>query len=377
MLIGIEATRANKLTKTGVEWYAWHVIQELKKLTSGGTANGNSWILYSNKVLTGGLEALPENWYEMRIKWPFPFGWTQFRLSYELSRRKVDVLWMPGSTLPRVFPAQTVVTVHDIGFHRLPKLYKPRQVHIHEHAMKEIAKKAARIITVSEFSGREIAEAYNIDPKKIAITPNGIDHDAYQPIKDFDAIEERLHRYQIPRPFFVAIGRLEAKKNIVTLIKAFTQFKTRRGLGDPYKLVLIGAPGFGVDAIRQAIENSTVKSDIMELGYVPESDIPFILNAADALVHPSWYEGFGIPPVQAMACGCPVLSSNAASMPEVCGDAALFFSPSEPEQLTAALARLVDEPGLKEKLRIAGISRAGRYTWKATAEKTLPVLTRW
>jgi len=374
MLIGIEATRANRATKTGVEWYAWHVIQELKKLTQG---NGKSWVLYSNKILTGGLEVLPDNWYEVRIKWPFAYGWTQFRLSYEMYRRKPDVIWMPGSTLPRVMPKQTVITVHDIGFHRLPKLYPRRQVQVHERAMKEIAKRAARIITVSEFSAREISEAYGIDPKKIAITYNGIDHNVYRPINDSEAIENRLRRYRIPRPFFVAVGRLETKKNITTLIKSFTALKTRRGVGDPHRLVLIGTRGYGYDEIKKEIENSTVKSDIIELGYIPESDMPYILNAAEALIHPSWYEGFGIPPIEAMACGCPVISSNAASLPEVCADAAIYFAPGEPEELTSALSRLIDEPGLKERLKVSGVSRAAKFTWKATAEKTLPVLTRW
>lgn len=374
MTIGIEATRANKPQKTGVEWYAWHVIQELKRLT---TTDGNSWILYSNAPLVNGLEMLPENWYEIRATWPFPYGWTQFRLSHELKKHKIDTLWMPGSTLPRYFPKNTVVTVHDIGFHRMPKLYKPRQVHIHEHAMKEIAKKAARILTVSEFSGREIAEAYNIDPKKIAITYCGVDHNTYHPIKDGNAVEARLRRYQIPSPFFVCVGRLEAKKNIVTLIKAFTQFKVRRGIGDPYKLVLIGIPGFGYEAIKREIANSTVKSDILELGYVPESDMPYILAGAEALIHPSWYEGFGIPPVQAMASGCPVVSSNAASLPEILGDAAIYFSPDQTEDLTAVLTRITNEPGLKNDLRVKGVTQASKYTWKSTAEKTLPVLTRW
>lgn len=374
MMIGIEATRANKPGKTGVEWYAWHVIQELKKLTVG---DGNSWVLYSNQVLSGGLEELPENWYEVRIKWPLPFGWTQIPFSFELSRRPPDVLWMPGSTLPRVVPKQTVITVHDVGFHRLPELYKKRQVHIHEQAMREIVKKAARIITVSEFAAREMVEAYGIDPRKIAITPLGIDHTLYRPISDPEAIEERLRRYQIPRPFVTAIGRLEAKKNIAFLVKAFSEYKTRRGVGDPLHLVLIGPPGFGYEDVRREIDKSPVKSDIIELGYVAEADKPYILNAADALIQASRYEGFGIPPLEAMACGCPVLSSGAASLPEVCGDAAVYFSPTEPEECVAALKRLMEEDGLRETLRSAGLTRASLYTWKATAEKTLPVLTRW
>ncbi|MCI0479702.1 glycosyltransferase, partial [Candidatus Uhrbacteria bacterium] len=228
MLIGIEASRANKPEKTGVEWYAWHLIRELKGLTAD---DGHSWILYSNGALKGGLDVLPANWFEVRAAWPFPYGWTQFRLSWELRRRKVDVAFFPGSTLPRYSPAKTVVTVHDVGFHRLPKLYKPRQVHIHEMAMREIRKRAARIVTVSEFSGREIADAYGIDPARIAITPNGVDHDLYRPITDAVAVEERLRRHRIGQPFFVAVGRLEAKKNTVNLVRAFTAFKSRRGIG--------------------------------------------------------------------------------------------------------------------------------------------------
>jgi glycosyltransferase involved in cell wall biosynthesis len=375
MLIGIEASRANKLAKTGVEWYAWHVIQELKKSTS---ADGNYWILYTNAILHGGLEALPSNWFEVRAKWPLPFGWTQFRLSWEMMRRPVDVLFFPGSTLSRVIPKKTVVTVHDVGFHRFPKLYKRRQVRIHEAAMADIKRRGVRIATVSEFSAREIAESYGIDPSRIAITPNGVDHALYRPIADMAAIDERLRRHRIAKPFFLTIGRLESKKNIVNLIKAFTGFKARRGIGDPHTLVLAGIPGNGYDEIKKTIAESSARSHIVELGYVPERDLPYLLNAAEALVHPSLYEGFGIPPVMAMASGCAVLSSNAASLPEVIGpDSALYFSPDQPEAIVDAMSRLVSESGLKERLRTAGIGCAAKYTWENTAKKTLSVLTDW
>ncbi len=377
MLIGIEATRANKSFKTGVEWYAWHVTQELKQLTVG---DGNSWILYSNKLLTSGLEVLPDNWYEVRLKWPLAYGWTQLRLSYELYRHPIDVLWLPGSTLPRVTPKQTVVTVHDVGFHQYPQLYKPRQVKVHERAMREIAKTAARIITVSEFSGYAIAAAYGIEPQRIAIVPNGVNHSLYRPLTtpdDLTTIEARLRRYHISQPFFLTIGRLEAKKNLTTLIKAFNAFKSRLGLGSPHRLVLVGVPGFRYDEIKREIASSSFNTDIIELGYVPELDLPYLINAAEALIHPSLYEGFGLPPVQAMACGCPVVASEAASLPEILQDAALYFSPTEPEELAAALKRLMDELGLKANLRRAGLMRAAAYTWRATAEKTLPVLTLW
>jgi glycosyltransferase involved in cell wall biosynthesis len=375
MLIGIEATRANKLKKTGVEWYAWHVIQELKKLTAN---DGNSWVLYSNEMLRGGLEALPSNWFEVRAKWPLPYGWTQLRLSWEMWRRPTEVLFLPGSTLPRILPKKSVVTVHDVGFHRFPQLYKKRQVSIHEAAMKDIRRRASRIITVSEYSGREIAEAYGIDPSRIAVIPNGIDHNIYRPIADRASVDERLQRYRLTRPYFIALGRMESKKNLVTLVKAFDLFKARRGVGDPHSLVFVGIPGYGYEEIKSAIAKSPSRSSIHELGYVPEMDLPALLNAAEALVHPSWYEGFGIPPILAMACGCPVISSDAASLPEVIGpDAAIYFPPDQTEALTVAMTRMVSEQGLKEKLRTAGVSRAAKYTWTNTANLTLPVLSAW
>jgi glycosyltransferase involved in cell wall biosynthesis len=375
MLIGIEASRANKPAKTGVEWYAWHLIQGLKQATID---DKNSWILYTNALLHGGLETLPENWFEVRAAWPFPYGWTQLRLAWEMYRRPVDVLFLPGSTMPRVVPKKTVVTLHDVGFHKLPHLYKKRQIHIHEAAVREAVKRAARIVTVSEFSGRELVDLYGIDPSRIAITPLGVDHTLYHPIDNAEAIETRLLRYRIARPFFMAIGRLESKKNIALLVRAFTEFKTRRGIGDPHKLILIGIPGFGYEEIRKAIDASSVKTDILELGYVPETDIPPLLNAAEALIHPSWYEGFGLPPVQAMAAGCPVISSTAASLPEVIGaDNAIFFPPDQTERLVAAMERIASETGLKDTLRAAGQKRAAIYTWEETVKATLPVLTAW
>lgn len=375
MLIGIEASRANKPAKTGVEWYAWHVIQELKRLTPG---DKNSWILYTNAILQGGLEALPENWYEVRAKWPFPFGWTQFRLAWEMIHRPTDVLFVPGSTMPRIVPKKTVVTIHDMGFHHLPKLYKKRQVHIHEIAVREAVKRATRIITVSEFTGRDLVQSYGADPSRIAITPLGVDHGLYRPITDVAAIEECLTRHHLSRPFFMTVGRIEAKKNILMLINAFTQFKARQGIGSPYKLVLAGIPGFGYEEVKRAIAASPVKDDIKELGYLAEADKPLLLNAASALIHPSKYEGFGIPVLEAMACGCPVLTSTAASLPEVAGEGnALFFSPDDVEALIAQMQHVVSDDAVVTKLKEAGIARAAGFTWEQTAKLTLPVLTAW
>jgi glycosyltransferase involved in cell wall biosynthesis len=375
MLIGIDASRANKPVKTGVEWYSWHLIQELKKLT---VKDGHSWILYTNDPLKDELAELPENWYEVRAKWPPKRLWTQVRMSWEMWRRPIDVLFVPAHVLPPIRPDRSVVTIHDVGFHRIPKLYSKADIGYHETTTKSIAKSDARIITVSEFSGREIVDLYKVKSQRIAITYPGVDHDLYRPIADGSSIEAKLKQLHVPRPYFLYIGRLEAKKNVLNLVKAFDVFKMHRGVGDPTHLILAGVPGNGFDEIKKAINASVFKHQILQLGYTDEENIPYLLNGAEALVHVSLYEGFGITPVQAMACGCPVVSSDAASLPEVIGTGnAIFVPPMQTEVISRALERIVSEHGLKEALRQKGIARAARYTWKATAEATLPVLTQW
>ena len=375
MLIGIDASRANKAKKTGVEWYSFHLIEALKKLTVN---DGNQWVLYTREPLAGGLEILPENWYEVRANWPPRRLWTQVRLSWEMWRRPPDVLFVPAHVLPPFRPEKSVVTVHDVGFHRFPKLYKEAQIRYHETTTRHIVHSGGRMIAPSEFTGRELVELYRADPSRIAITPLGIDHDLYTPVTDPYQIESALSKYHVPRPYVLFIGRLEAKKNVVGLVKAFNRFKELRGLGDPTMLVLAGPQGYRYDEIKREIEASPYKDRIHEIGYVDEKDKPALLSGAMAYCQVTWYEGFGIPPLEAMACGCPVIASNTSSLPEVIGEGNAFFVPPDgTEQFAQALIRLSDDKAYGDDLRRRGIERAKNFTWEKTARATLPVLTEW
>lgn len=374
MLIGIDASRANKPKKTGVEWYAYHLIQALKKLTVG---DKNQWVLYTREPLTGGLENLPENWYEVRAKWPPKRLWTQMRMSWEMWRRPADVLFVPAHVLPPIRPDRSVVTIHDVGFHVMPHLYKAADKSYHETTTRNIVKSDARIIVPTEFTGRELVRLYKADASRIAITHLGIDHDLYHPREQAE-IDAVLTKYHVPSSYFFFIGRLEDKKNIVNLIKAFDAYKLHRGMGDPTSLVLAGIPGHGYTDIKKQIEASPHKIQIIELGYVPETDVPVLMAGAEGYIQISWYEGFGIPPLQAMACGTPVVAANNSSMPEVLGnDNALLVAPDAIDATALALERLVSDKGLQERLSEKGIQRAKQFTWEETARKTLPVLTEW
>jgi len=374
MLIGIEASRANRLQKTGVEWYAYRLIQAMKQ---DPMQDPHAWIMYSNDALSMGLERLPINWHERRLSWPPKYLWTQLRLSLEMLQKPPEVLFVPAHVLPRFTPKRSVVTVHDVCFHKYPELYKPRQVAYHEWSTADIVKSGAKIITVSEFCKREIMEGYHVPAERITVTPLGVDHATYKPASPevIDAMQARL---QIPEPYLLFVGRLETKKNILVLIEAFKRHKQSRGVGDPLRLVLAGLPGEGFDAIGKAIADSGCAEFVHITGYISEADKVALLSGALAYVQPSFYEGFGLPPLEAMACGAPVISSNAASLPEVVGEGnALFFDPLDVEALRVHLENVLDHAETRSSLRSAGLAWAPRFRWDKTARQTLQILTTW
>lgn len=374
MLIGIEASRANRFQKTGVEWYAYELIQQMKQLPE---AQDHSWLLYTNEALMQGLEKGPTNWHQIRLKWFPKYLWTQLRLSFEMYRHSPQVLWIPAHVLPRIAPKQSVVTIHDIGFHHLPHLYKPRQVSYHEWSTKDILKRAAKIITVSEFSKCDLIENYQAPAEKIFVTHLGVHREKYQalPRTTSDAI---LARLQIPSPYLVFVGRIESKKNVGLLLDAFARYKVSRGMGDPLHLVLIGQPGFGYEEIMRKASKEIVQSFVHVTGYVTETEKIALLSRARALVHPAFYEGFGLTPLEAMACGAPVLCSKVASLPEVIGEEnALWFDPNNAESLEQQIVAIVDRDDLRQQLAERGSLHCKKYTWQETAKKTFDILTEW
>lgn len=382
MIIGIDATRANRPQKTGVEWYGYHMIQHLKRLEE---ADHHSWLLYGNTPLTHGLELGPAAWHEVRLAWPPKYLWTQGRLSLEMWRRPPDVLYVPSHVLPRVVPRRTVVVIHDVGFRRLPQLYKPVQRLYHEWSTRDIMKRASRILTVSEFSKQEILDTFGGSSDQIQVIYPGIDHDRYHR-RTWHDTKPVLERFQIPKPFFLYIGRIERKKNIELIIKAFERFvieafekfKTRRGMGDPFRLVLVGQPGAGYDHVEQLIAQSPVGSMIHVVGYVNEEEKIALLSSAAALIHPAWYEGFGIPVIEAMACGCPVICSRVAALPEIAGeDNVLWFDPANIYDLVRQMSVVLHPDTEQEKRSREAMRWSQRYTWEEAAKQTLRMLTDW
>ncbi|MBU1705988.1 MAG: glycosyltransferase family 1 protein [Candidatus Uhrbacteria bacterium] len=364
MVIGIDASSANRAKRTGVQWYAYNLLEEFKKLAT----TDDRVVLYLDAPLLDDMKSLPNNWEARVLKWSLP-GWNTFRLSWEMWRRPPDVLFVPANKIPLIHPKKTVTTIHDIGPDRVPNVYEPKVRQQVKAATKAAVKGASKIFTVSQFTKSELVSVYMVLKEKMIVTPLAADTTRYQKL-EASKINPVLAKYRLGRSYFLHVGRLENKKNLGTIIRAFETFKSTRGLGDPFELVLVGSPGFGYSTIKQYINGSSAKDSIRELGYVDEADVPAIMNQATAYLFPSWYEGFGIPALETMACGTVLIASDIGALREVAADAAIFVSPSEPEAWARALDRIASEPTVREEFEQKGLERVKEFSWKKTAELT-------
>lgn len=367
MRIGIDASRANSSQKTGVEWYAFFVIQELKKIIQAE----HQVELYTREPLQGELANLPSHWQVRVLDWWPRRLWTQLRLSWEMWRRPPDVLFVPAHFLPFVYPTRSVITVHDCGGLRFPSGYTLFE-RVYARWSLARAMRQATILTPSRFSQEEIIYLFKKEKPHVLSIPNAFDKEKFFPITDISRLDQVKQKYNLHQPFFLSISRLEEKKNTAGIVKAFEMF--RENQNNNYGLMLLGKQGYGFAKVRVALNISKYKNDIILPGWADTEDVPVLMSLATAFVFPSFYEGFGIPLLEAMACGLPVIASNTASCPEVAGAAALLVNPQRPGEIALAMGEIVNSPELRERLRQAGLKRAGEFTWRSSAEQVWRVL---
>ena len=371
MTIGIDASRANKSEKTGTEWYSYHLIQELKKITDPK----DQFVLYSREKLRDEIGDLPPNWQSRVLNWAPKKLWTQIRLSWEMWQRPPEMIFIPAHTIPLIHPDKVVTTCHDVAFLRLPEAYDWLALRYHKFAIKFVIRHAAKIISVSEFTKNELVEFFKISPGRIAVVPNGYDSERYKVIEDKEAVAKVLEKYKITEPYILYAGRMELKKNTPGLVEAFGLLKKSSKFQVPsYKLVLVGQPGFGYEKVIKAIADNDLQNDVIMPGWVGKHDLPHLMNGAAVFVFPSLYEGFGIPILEAMACGTPVVASGIPALREVAGEAAYLVDPYSPENMAEGINRVLTDEHLREDLKIRGLERARQFSWERCAKETWEVL---
>jgi glycosyltransferase involved in cell wall biosynthesis len=231
-------------------------------------------------------------------------------------------------------------------------------------------RRASKIIAVSEYTKRDIANHYGIDENKIEVVHEGV-HENYKAVKGSDKTRQVLKRYGIPDQYVLYVGRLHEGKNLIRLLQAYARVR-KQGQAD-YRLVFVGRELFNALPIYREVSRLGLGKEVIFSGYVEGKDLPVIYSHAAAFVYPSLFEGFGLPPLEAMACGTPVLSSSAGSLEEVIGDGGLLFDPCSLDQMTESLDRILRDKSLREDLRQRGFKRASLFSWENAAKKTLKV----
>ena len=313
---------------------------------------------------------------EIRAPFPTPNEyarafWEQTIVPVQTAALGVDVYHSPNYILPATLSRPSVVTIHDLTF--LQAALHRHTSHLYLSALTDLALRRARaIIAVSAWTRDSIVSRYPEVADRIEVIYQGLDPSFRCPSPDeLDRFRVRLGRLA---PYVLFVGTLEPRKNVARLIAAFERAVEAAGL--PHHLVLIGARGWKTEEIDRAIALSPVRQRIHQIGYVAEEELPLWYAAADLFVYPSLLEGFGLPPLEAMASGTPVITSNCSALPEVVGDAAITVSPADTSALSAAMVRVLTDPLFADALRQAGLRRAQLFTWSEAARRHVALYER-
>jgi len=265
----------------------------------------------------------------------------------------------------------TVLTVHDLIYHLFPQYHKRLNRTYLGAAMPLFVRRATAVITVSESSKRDLVRLYGVRPEKVTVVYEGASANL-SPAAD-DEIARVRRRYGLPERFAVTVGTIEPRKNLSRLLDAFVIAKERvPDLG----LVVVGSKGWLYQSFFRKLESHECRDHVLVAGYVSEEDLAAVYSAADLCVVPSLYEGFGLPVLEAMACGTPVVCSRASSLPELGGDAVLYFDPRDADEMGETVGRLARDASLREELRAKGMAQVARFSWERTARETMAVYRR-
>jgi glycosyltransferase involved in cell wall biosynthesis len=352
----------------GISRYIYHLLTQLRALNGDDSFT----VFVGRQPVDAALAptprfrlkavGLPTNRPAVRILWE------QFLQPAALRRAGVDLLHSLAFAEPLLWEGPSVVSFMDVSFLRFPRAFN-RCNRLYLTTMARAAvRRANHLLTISEQTRQDLLDLLGARPEQVTVTYCGVD-DAFRP-HDPAAVSAFRARHELPEQFILYVGTLEPRKNVPRLLEAYARLRRQRAAPP---LVLVGGRGWQHAAIDARLDALELGDAVRFLGYVPAADLPLCYNAAGVFVYPSLYEGFGLPPLEAMACGTPVVASNTSSLPEVLGDAALLVDPHDPAALADALASALSDTPLRQRLRAAGLARARQFSWQRMAEQTLAV----
>jgi glycosyltransferase involved in cell wall biosynthesis len=360
--------------KAGLGRYARTLAEHL--VTQG---NGNAYIAFAygrftDDALSPALRALPRAHVPLDAR-PWRMGvWLAHALGVGLDRwlPRADIFHATEHLLPPLKNAKTVFTLHDLIFRLFPEYHLPLNHWFLTNAMPHFLRRADAIIAVSECTKRDAISNYQLPPEKITVIYEGV-NPALRPENDLDRIAEARARYANHQPFLFFVSTIEPRKNIIALVDAL---RVLRAHGHSYRLLIAGRKGWLYQPTFDHVKRTGMSDAVGFLDYVPDADLPALFAACEAFVFPSLYEGFGLPVLEAMACGAPVICSNMSSLPEIAGDAALLVNPRGVGEIAAAIERVIGDANLRAELRAKGLARAAQFSWERAARETSQVYRR-
>jgi glycosyltransferase involved in cell wall biosynthesis len=340
--------------------------------------DGLRYTAFASRAASAHISRIPvrSTWLPTERPW-VRIVWEQAIQPFVAMAERLDLLHGLAFVSPRAGGCPTIVTIHDLSFALFPGFFRGANAAYLRLFTRISCRRAARIIAVSEHTRADVVRLYGVPGRRVEAIPQGVDARFFP--RSASEIAEFKRAHALPDHFILFVGTLEPRKNLVKLIEAFsnlTHLHCAQAQVSPIsnlKLVLVGGKGWYYEEVFAAIERLNLSDRVIWPGYVPADDLPLWYNSADVFAFPSRYEGFGMPLLEAMACGTPVVTSTASSLPEVAGDAALTTPPDDREALADALHRALTDVGLRQELRAKGFARAATFTWEETARRTARV----
>ncbi len=356
----------------GIGKYTYNLVKEIAKLD-----RENEYLLYSFflKPFSSDIEELAKSQPNFSLKASripgrlMRFFWDYLKIPIEPFLGEVDVFHITNYLIPYIRRAKLLVTIYDITPVLSPEYHnRYTRTYVKEKIL-FAAKKADRIIAISQHTKRDLIQTLGVPEDLIAVIYGGVG-EQFQPIKNQEVLNRVKERYNIKDKYLLFLGTLEPRKNIPGLIRAFHKIKDRF---PNYQLVIAGKRGWKFQEIFKTVEELRLEDRVIFTGYLPEEDIPSLYSGAELFIYPTLYEGFGFPPLEAMACGTPVITSNLSSLPEVVGEGGILIDPNNIDELSRAMESVLADENLRKGLREKGLRQAAKFSWERCARDTLKV----
>lgn len=362
MLIGIDGNEANLTqNRVGINQYAFYLIHALHSL-----ATDHQFIIYLKSAPLNDLPQEKSNWRYRVI--PFPKLWTQTRLPWDLYTHspRPDVFFSATHYAPRFSPVPTVVAIMDLGFLDTPEQFTAKDFNQLKNWTAYSVRNASKVIAISEFTKSAVIKTYHKADTSVVVTPLAYDKKLFMPVKDAKIIQPIMEKYSLHKPYIFFLSSLKPSKNVEGLVRAFAK------LNKPdLQLVIAGKKAWLYDRIFTLVKDLKLENRVVFTGFIPEIEVPALMTASEVFALPSFHEGFGIPVLEAMACGTPLVISKVASLPEVAGDAAVYIDPRSSDSIVKGLREAISRRSFFVK---KGLERVKLFDWSKTAQMTLEAI---